>query len=264
VLRLLDARTGSYAELRPARPGWLRICAQAPQQTEEPVLSGLRMLLVTDLLSRTAELSGLQALTALVFPGLPPERPASFERAAGALGIHPPAARVSSPDAGASLAGPVDVSVIIGPSRVDDSMPGLVMGVGAARIPRAGSHDEHAAGIRGHDPLAVRLALMSFPHNEEADLTDSVLTRGSETIADWRRQVAEWAESPSRPMPDRLEHGIRAAFDDLDILGALALLRGVALDTDVPPGAKFETFAYADRILGLELAREIGRYSRPR
>jgi hypothetical protein len=30
-------------------------------------------------------------------------------------------------------------------------------------------------------------------------------------------------------------------------------------DPAVPPGARFETFAYLDRILGLDLARRVGR-----
>jgi hypothetical protein len=42
-------------------------------------------------------------------------------------------------------------------------------------------------------------------------------------------------------------------------VSALALLRGLAPDASVPAGAKFETFVYADRILGLDLAREVGR-----
>jgi hypothetical protein len=29
---------------------------------------------------------------------------------------------------------------------------------------------------------------------------------------------------------------------------------------DVPAGAKFETFLFVDRVLGLELAREIGHW----
>jgi hypothetical protein len=49
-----------------------------------------------------------------------------------------------------------------------------------------------------------------------------------------------------------------AAFNDLDTVSALALLRGLAPDASVPAGAKFETFVYADRILGLDLARDIG------
>jgi hypothetical protein len=40
---------------------------------------------------------------------------------------------------------------------------------------------------------------------------------------------------------------------------ALALLRDLSLDANVPAGAKFETFLYADRILGLDLPGEIGQ-----
>jgi len=37
------------------------------------------------------------------------------------------------------------------------------------------------------------------------------------------------------------------------------LLRGLAVEESVPAGAKFETFVFADRILGLDLARGIGQ-----
>jgi len=50
-----------------------------------------------------------------------------------------------------------------------------------------------------------------------------------------------------------------SAFGSLDTVSVLALLRGLLPDASVPAGAKFETFVYADRILGLDLAREIGR-----
>jgi hypothetical protein len=39
----------------------------------------------------------------------------------------------------------------------------------------------------------------------------------------------------------------------------VALLHGLAHDDSVPAGAKFETFVYADRVLGLDLPSEIGR-----
>jgi hypothetical protein len=52
---------------------------------------------------------------------------------------------------------------------------------------------------------------------------------------------------------------IQSAFRDLDTVSALALMRGLEADPDVPAGAKFETFLYADRILGLDLPRDIGR-----
>jgi cysteinyl-tRNA synthetase len=56
-----------------------------------------------------------------------------------------------------------------------------------------------------------------------------------------------------------------SAFDDdLDTPAALRVLRALEKDAEIPPGAKFETFAYADQLLGLELARDIGREPAPR
>ena len=57
----------------------------------------------------------------------------------------------------------------------------------------------------------------------------------------------------------RIAETARAAFDDLDTVSALALLRRLESDASLPAGARFETFAFADRILGLDLARDIGR-----
>jgi hypothetical protein len=71
--------------------------------------------------------------------------------------------------------------------------------------------------------------------------------------------VAQWAESPSRPVPAPVAERVWAAFGELDTVSALAALRGLPADASVPAGAKFETFVYADRILGLDLARDVGR-----
>jgi hypothetical protein len=60
-------------------------------------------------------------------------------------------------------------------------------------------------------------------------------------------------------VPARIAETMRSAFGDLDTVRVLALLRDVAADPDVPAGAKFETFLYADRVLGLDLPRDIGR-----
>jgi hypothetical protein len=100
---------------------------------------------------------------------------------------------------------------------------------------------------------------MSFPYHQPADLTEELLASADETVARWRRQVAQWAQSPSRPMPARISQAAGAAFGDLDTVSALGLLRDLSDDADVPAGAKFETFVYADRILGLDLPRDIGR-----
>jgi hypothetical protein len=67
VLRLLDARSGSYAEIRPARPGLLRVSAHVPGATGTTDITWLRVLLVADVRARAAETRDLQALTAFVF-----------------------------------------------------------------------------------------------------------------------------------------------------------------------------------------------------
>jgi hypothetical protein len=262
VLRLLDARTGSCAEVRPARPGLLRVCAHVPGAAEASDITGLRVLLLADLLARAAELRNLQVLTVLASDGQPAGQQAALERAADALGIHPAAMRTSSGGAQASLGGPIDVHVATYGGRPDDSEGGLVVRVSAAHLRRAGDQSNGARDLLAgheHDPLAVRLALMSLPSHEPADLTESVLANARERLGLWRRRVAEWAELPSRPVPAHTAETFRAAFDDLDTVTALALLRRLELDDGVPAGAKFETFLYADRILGLGLPREIGR-----
>jgi hypothetical protein len=71
--------------------------------------------------------------------------------------------------------------------------------------------------------------------------------------------VAEWASQPSRPVPADAATAIRDAFDtDLNTVAALDLLRSTESRQDIPAGAKFETFLFVDRVLGLEFPREIG------
>ena len=262
MLRLPDARSGRYTEVRPGRAGLLRVGAYLGQEAGEPDWTGVRVMLTADLLARVAELRGLQVLTAAVFPGDPPAEQGFAERAAGLLGVHPPAARASSARAGLVLGGPVDVH-IAGPEGVDDRSGGLVTQAGATRVCSAvsGEGDPVAAGavpVEEH-PLAIRLALMSRPQDHAVELTDAVVARARQTSEQWRNQVAGWAESPSRPMPQHTRTELDAAFSDLDILRALALLDRLAHDEDVSGGARFETFAFADRVLGLELARHVGR-----
>jgi hypothetical protein len=233
-----------------------------PGVAEAPDITGLRVLLLADLLARAAELRNLQVLTVLASDGQPAGQQAALERAADALGIHPAATHTSSGGAPASPGGPIDVHVAAYGGRLNDSESGLVVHVSAAHLRRAGEQSDAARDLLAgheHDPLAVRLALMSFPSHEPADLTDSVLANARERLGLWRRRVAEWAELPSRPVPAHTAETFRAAFDDLDTVTALALLRRLELDDGVPAGAKFETFLSADRILGLGLPSEIGR-----
>ena len=253
MLRLLDARTRFAVEIRPARAGLLRVCAHAQETSPAADLTGLRVLLVADLLARAAELRNLQVLTVLAFAGQPPGQLTDFEQAAGALGMHSPQARVSHDDAQAALDGPIDVHLVSGRGAAEGALEGLAVPVGVARVEPPGRDS-----LRSH-PLAARFALLSVPYYQPADLADGQLTEAADTVRRWRRQVAEWAELPSRPMAVDTAAAVRSAFDDLDTVHALALLRDLSLDANTPAGAKFETFLYADRVLALGLPSEIGQ-----
>jgi cysteinyl-tRNA synthetase len=96
-------------------------------------------------------------------------------------------------------------------------------------------------------------------YRQQANLTWASIAAADTTVKRWRAAVAEWAESPSAAMSQAHADEVLAAFDDdLDTPRAVQVLRRLEKDGDVAPGAKFETFAWADRLLGLDLAREVG------
>jgi cysteinyl-tRNA synthetase len=113
---------------------------------------------------------------------------------------------------------------------------------------------------RGLDPLALRLALLEHRYRQQLNLTWDTLTAADRTLRRWRDRVADWANSPSKPMCAQYTADLATAFDDdLDTPAALRALRGLEKDGEIPPGSKFETFAHADQVLGLDLVRDVGR-----
>lgn len=132
---------------------------------------------------------------------------------------------------------------------------------GAAMSASAGNAvDLGEVAGRGLDPLALRLAFLEHRYTEPADLGWDALAAADRTLRYWRKLVAEWAQSPSKPMSAPVTAQVAGGFDDdLDTPAALAALHALEQDDQVPPGAKFETFAHADQLLGLDLARDIGR-----
>jgi cysteinyl-tRNA synthetase len=113
---------------------------------------------------------------------------------------------------------------------------------------------------RGLDPLALRLAFLEHHYRQQMNLTWDSITAADRTLNRWRARVADWAESPSAPMPADEVAAVRAAFDDdLDTAAALQILRRIEKDETLPPGAKFEMFAHLDRLFGLDLARDVGK-----
>ena len=113
---------------------------------------------------------------------------------------------------------------------------------------------------RGLDPLALRLAFLQNRYRQQVNLTWEGIEAADVMLRRWRARVADWATSPSAPMPaDHRERFEAAVSDDLDMPRALQVLREVEKDVSLADGSRLEFFLHVDQVLGLELAREIGR-----
>ena len=108
------------------------------------------------------------------------------------------------------------------------------------------------------DPLVQRLALLMVAGDAPAHLTPGDLQAASGKLDRWRADVAAWAEEPSKPMCAEVQQNLLTALSTLAIVRALEALDELA-SSELPPGCRFETFAWADRLLGLDLARDVGR-----
>lgn len=86
----------------------LRVCVHGPAGGTWSGLGDLRVLLVADVLTRTAELQGLQTVTVLAADS---PLPAGLDEDLSALGIHRPAVLASRGDAEALLGGSAHVHV---------------------------------------------------------------------------------------------------------------------------------------------------------
>ena len=112
----------------------------------------------------------------------------------------------------------------------------------------------------GHDPLALRLAFLTTRYRQQANLSWDTIAASAKTLDRWRASVAAWAELPSAAMPaSYVAEFAEAVDDDLDTPRALQVLRRAEKDPEVADGAKFELFAWADAVLGLDLARLVGQ-----
>jgi cysteinyl-tRNA synthetase len=117
---------------------------------------------------------------------------------------------------------------------------------------------------RGHDPLALRLAFLQSRYRQQANLTWDAIAAADRTLARWRARVAEWAESPSKPMcAEYVQRMVGGFDDDLDTPTAVVALRELERDDAIPPGSKFETFAHLDQLFGLDLVRSVGAARQP-
>ncbi|HTL24904.1 MAG TPA: hypothetical protein VL281_12820 [Mycobacteriales bacterium] len=113
------------------------------------------------------------------------------------------------------------------------------------------------------DVVVVRAADLGGPPyglgHRLAWLAGVPLADAEQELARWRALVAGWAEAPSKPMCAQVQEDLLAALsDDLATARAVDALRG-SLDLGLPDGSLFETWAWADRLLGLDLAADVGK-----
>ncbi len=218
---MLRIRDARTGSLTPVSPGSgvLRVHVNAP---------GLRPLLVADLLRRTITVfhSWRCFVTAI-----------ETAAAADVLNIHPSGVMPQSNH--------VDLFVgTVAPTQTSIEIGNFVL-------------DPH---VDVREPLALRLALLDSAHHEPVELSRAPIAAAEETLKRWRFAVAAWAKSPGAPMPpDYRQRFANALEENLGTAAAFQVLRELEVDESVAAGAKFETFAFADRLLGLDLASEIGR-----
>ncbi|MFI9172376.1 hypothetical protein [Streptomyces lincolnensis] len=244
MLRIIDARTGEPVTAAPARRGLTRVEAHTAGYDS----TSLRVLLVADVLVRALELGGTPVWALLNGERDRPE----LRAGAAALGIRPFEDGVAGSGLGVGL-GEAQALHVLGEGTATSD--GVFAGARIAVAPV----DPAAAGIpAGADPSAVRLALLSTRRGAPLRLDADALAVAQDTLRRWRRAVADWARQPSRAIPDEVRAELRTAWeDDLDVPGVLRVLRSVET-SDLPAGARFETYAYADRLLGVELTRDVG------
>ncbi|MFB7992637.1 hypothetical protein ACFC4G_07390 [Streptomyces sp. NPDC056002] len=257
MLRLVDACSGlPVAPVMHRSVVRIGVPVALPEGGE--ALTDVRAMLVADVLTRVLELSGTIAYTGLICPDGADERRAALQVRAAELGMHPVAAHGDERGVEGELGGPFAVRL----SRSEEASEAA-----DGDVIRLGVADAHAAdGVadRADDPLALRLALLTAPRTETLRLAPASVSVAHHTLLRWRHAVATWADSPSRPMPTPARDSIRDCLeDDLDLPGVLRTLHRLEHAGDAPAGALFETFAYVDRVLGLDLVRDVGRGPAP-
>jgi hypothetical protein len=246
--------------------GWLRIGVRGLDCGPHSGYSGLGVLLVADVLRRVVEdlhtghvqLAVVQPSKAAEDHRLRLELPFTPEM----FNIRPSLGVDDYLDQAAGLLSR-GCDVIVEPTTAAEvntphfvqSNPQLTLRVGAVTEP---------VPAQGREPLAMRLALLRHLRGEPVSLETATLDQAEQTLREWRRSVAAWAEHPSAPMHPATLEAARAALDDnLDVPAVLGLLAQLIDNPAVPPGAKFETFVFLDHVLALvlalELAREVGQ-----
>lgn len=127
-------------------------------------------------------------------------------------------------------------------------------------MPAAVPVGEHEADV-GHDLQVVR---DRRPADRQAiDDVGRVVDASGPSRPPQQARPADQAPYGTRPAPPvPADHAPGTDADAADDISAHTITGDKPSVQGVPSGAKFETFAYLDRVLGMDLAREVGHQHR--
>ena len=113
-----------------------------------------------------------------------------------------------------------------------------------------------------HDPLAVRLLFLQSRYRAQMNFTLDALGAAERTLLRWRRLMVSWSASDEPTVPGAIDpyekRFVDALNDDLDTPTAMALLSEVISSNSLSPPDKASLLQRWDRVLGLDLAKEVG------
>jgi len=102
----------------------------------------------------------------------------------------------------------------------------------------------------GHDPMAIRLALLAHHYRADWEWTDADLTSAEERLEVWRTAVARASTPPAAELVERLRE---ALADDLDAPAALAAVDSWASAAEGKDDGGTEVAMVIDALLGIRL-----------
>jgi len=231
MLRIVDRRTGRTVPVGERADRRVRLAVVLPDADPD---RAVRALVVADLARRVLEGVHGRQVRGTVFGPVTP-----IEARLAALWVPVPEDVRAVPSGAADL--------VVAGTDEDVAVAGPTLAVAAA------------SGAGGADPTALRLVLLSTPPAEPLHLDAGRLADAAERVRAWRGAVARAARSPSAPVPAGALAAATAACDDgLDIAALLAELDRMRADPSMPAGAVLEAYLFFDRVLALDLPRDIG------
>ena len=108
--------------------------------------------------------------------------------------------------------------------------------------------------LHGFDPLSTRLCFLENRFRSQMDLTWSALEIADAQLDKWRRKTALWGDSTESKVDLAF---LEAIENDLDTPRALQRLRIIEKSNEISDLDKRAIFLYADKVLGLELTRQV-------